>query len=252
MKIKAIIIFTTLISFSCSTYEATYQKKALKIDGSSSDWTTTLDSKNKNTFSYGISNDKENLYIRININDQDIQKKLMLAGLTVWIDTTGKKKENMGITCPVKRTLPKINRKMQDQPNWKNDQLLEAEFIGFKEFKETYFISKNPYDVEVSVAQDEFKSLYYELKIPLNIIYNDYSNLSLKTLSIGFETGVLDMPSPGNRSAGMNNRPTGMSGKGGGGGRGRGSGGPVQGSSSITNLTSPTKVWIKNIKLALN
>ncbi len=267
MKIKSIIVTTLIFSFGCSTYEATYQENALKIDGSSSDWTTTLDSKNRNTFSYGVSNDKENLYIRINIIDQSIQKKVMLAGLTVWIDTTGKKQENMGITCPIKKALPKINRKSQKQPNWKNAQLLEIDFLGFKEYGEIYFINKNPYEVEVSIDQDEFKSLYYEMKIPLKSIYDSYSNLSFKTLSIGLETGALDIPAPENRSAGMNNQPTGMSrgGKGGGGGRGGGgSGGRASGgkgggssgrtpdSSSINSITSPTKIWIKKIKLASN
>ena len=179
-----------------------------------------------------------------------------MAGLTVWIDTTGKKNEKMGITCPVQKALPKMNRKTQNHPNLRNDQLLEAEFTGFKEFAEIYFISKNPYEIEISIDQDEFRSFYYEMKIPLKSIYDDYSNLSLKTLSIGFETGVLDMPMLGNRPAGMNNQPTGMSGRGSGGGRGGQSGGRPSGgrpdSSSISNLTSPTKVWIKNIKLALD
>ena len=165
---KAHIIFIA-ISFNllfagCNAYEATYEKTPLNIDGLSSDWTTTLDSKGNSSFSYGISNDKENLYVRININDPSIQKKMMLAGLTVWIDTTGKKKENFGITCPIEKTLPKMDRnkmkQMQNTPVWKQNQLLEAEFLGFKEYTENYFISQNPYDVEISIQQDEFKSLY--------------------------------------------------------------------------------------------
>jgi hypothetical protein len=256
MKIKTIIVITLIFSFGCSTYEATYQEKALKIDGSSSDWTTTLDSKNSD-LSYGISNDKDNLYIRINIIDQSIQKKIMLGGLTLYIDTTGKKKEKVGITCPVKKALSKMDRnmmkKMQSQQEWKRDQLLEIEFFGFKIHNESYFVSQNPYGIEVSIDQDQFRSLYYEMKIPLKSIYDNYSNLSLKTLSIGIETGNLDMPTPGNRPAGMNSRPTGMSGGGKGGGRaGNKPSGVRPDSSSMSNLTSPTKIWIKNIKLASN
>ncbi|MCK5028214.1 MAG: hypothetical protein KAR57_01175 [Bacteroidales bacterium] len=257
---KTIIYITViiLITTGCSVYESIYQDPPLNIDGSSSDWTTTLDSKNNSSFSYGISNDNENLYIRININDQYVQKKLMLAGLTVWIDTTGKKKEYMGITCPIQKALPKMNRKIQNQAEWKKDQLLEIDFLGFKEYGETYFISKNPYGVEVSIDQDQFKSLYYEMKIPVKSIYTDHSNLALKTLSIGLETGALKIPSQTNRpavsqSAGISGR--GKGGRGGGaGGRGGGKGGGPSGrtpdSSSITNMTSPTKIWIKNIKLA--
>ena len=75
MKIKIFTIMSLLFFSGCSTYVATYEQSPLTIDGSSSDWATTLDSKNNNSFSYGISNDNENLYIRININDQSIQKK---------------------------------------------------------------------------------------------------------------------------------------------------------------------------------
>jgi hypothetical protein len=256
----AYIILIVLISSGCSTYESVYQNTPLNIDGSSSDWDTTLDSKGNNGFSYGISNDKDNLYIRINIIDPSMQKKIMLAGLTVWIDTTGKKKINRGITCPIKKALPKMDRnmmkKMQNQQEWKKDQLLEIDFLGFKEYGETYFISKNPYGVEVSIDQGQFRSLYYEMKIPLKSIYANHSNLALKTLSIGLETRALKIPSQTNGSVGSQS--AGVSGKGGrgGGSGGRASGGKgggpsgITGSSSINTMSSPTKIWIKNIKLA--
>ena len=257
------IIGIILIITGCSVYESVYQDTPLNIDGSSSDWTTTLDSKDNNSFSYGISNDNENLYIRININDQSIQKKLILAGLTVWVDTTGRKNETFGITCPIKKAPPKIDRnfkqRTQSTPNWSNNQLLEIEFIGLKDQVEIYYLYDNPYSVEVSIDQDEFKSLYYEMKIPFKSIYSDYSDISLKTLSIGLETGALEMPSPGSGPVGMSGRPGGMSGGGKGGGRSGGMPGGGKGvgrsigmpnNSSVTNMTTPTKVWIKNIKLA--
>lgn len=259
MKTNIIIIalFSVLLSSGCSTYIATYEETPLNIDGSSSDWKTTLDSKDKNSYSYGVSNDQENVYIRININDQSIQKKIMLAGLTVWIDTTGKKKENLGITCPIRKPLAKLDRKIntriQKDPVWNQNQLLEVEFLGFKEHIENHFISQNPYGVEVSIDQDDFKSLYYEMKIPFKAIYSDYADISQKRLSIGLDTGVLRSPSSGgSKSVGMRKGSGGGSmGSGGRGGRGMGSKNPLGTQNSpITNLSSPTKTWIKNIRLA--
>lgn len=259
IAISFILLFT-----GCRTYEATFEKTPLKIDGSSSDWKTTLDSKNNDSYSYGISNDMENLYIRININDLSIQKKVMLAGLTVWIDTTGKKKETSGITCPIQK-IPssKINRISRDIPRWDNNQILDAEFIGFEKSIETYYITNNPYEIEVSIDQDEFKSLYYEMKIPFKSIYSNCSNISLKTLSIGLETGTIKMPSQGVSSQPISMTGGGKGGRGGrgGGGGGRGSGGMSEGkmagasartphNSSMTDLTRSTKIWIKNIHLA--
>ncbi|MDA3954016.1 MAG: hypothetical protein PF485_10230 [Bacteroidales bacterium] len=266
MKTNIIIIaISSLLLFAgCSTYEASYEATPLNIDGSSSDWTTTLDSKDNNRFSYGISNDEKNLYIRININDQSIQKKLMLAGLTMWIDTTGKKKEYLCITCPIEKPFPKMDRNKKKQnknvPEWNPNQLLEVEFFGFKKNIENYFVVQNPYGVEVSIDQDDFKSLYYEMKIPLNAIYSNYSDISPKTLSIGLETGSLKSSTTESKPLGMNTG-GGGSGKGSGGGGSRGSGGDGGGSkgggnpggkqnSSMNDLSTPTKVWIKNILLA--
>lgn len=269
MQKTIIYIIVILITAGCSVYESTFQDPPLKIDGSSSDWTTTLDSKNNNSYSHGISNDNENLYVRINVNDPSIQRKIILAGLTVWIDTTGKKKENFGITCPIQK-IPssKMNRSLMGIPKWDNNQILDAEFIGFEKSIEPYYISNNPYKVEVSINQDEFKSLYYEMKIPFKSIYSNCSNISLKTLSIGLETGALKIPSQG-----INNQAVKMAGGGKGGGGTRGGGGRGGGgrggassgmpggnmggtsggtphNSSMTDLTRPTKVWIKNILLA--
>ncbi|NOQ27629.1 MAG: hypothetical protein GQ564_19880 [Bacteroidales bacterium] len=98
------------------------------------------------------------------------------------------------------------------------------------------------------------------MKIPFKSIYSDYSNLSIKTLNIGLETGVLKTPHSGNRPSGMNNQPGGMSGGGGSGGRSGGGapkgggkgGGPSGGTPSFSKiaLSSPTKIWIKNIHFA--
>ncbi|MCK5028210.1 MAG: hypothetical protein KAR57_01155 [Bacteroidales bacterium] len=258
MKANIIFIsfFSILLITGCSTYQASYETKPLKIDGSSSDWKTTLESRNNNSFSYGISNDKENLYIRININDQDIQRKLILAGFTVWIDTTGKKKENVGISCPIKKTLPKLNKnkikEMKDSPEWNKNQLLESEFIGFKEYTETYFISQNPYGVEISIDQDKFKSLYYEMKIPFKSIYDNYTNISLKKLSIGLKTGALEAPKQLTKPTHVKDERS--SSRGGRTRSGSGNGSKLAGgtpNSSMSSLTSPTIVWIKNIKLAI-
>jgi hypothetical protein len=259
MKTNIIIIAISslLLLTGCGVYEATFQEKPLNIDGSSSDWTTTLDSKDNSSYSYGISNDKQNLYIRININDQSIQRKLILGGLTVWIDTTGKKKENLGITCPTKKDFIKTDR--ENNLKWDNNQLLEAKFKGFSNSDEIHFLYNNPYKVEVSIDTDEFKSLYYEMKIPFQSIYSNFSDLSLKKLSIGLETGTIKRPPSGNKQSARGNRPEGMSNGGKGGNRSGGMPGNkksvrnsagIPNNSSMSDLTTPTRFWIKGIRLA--
>jgi len=256
-------IICLLILAACSTYESGYQDLPLIIDGSSSDWNTTLESKNTG-ISHGISNDTEYLYIRLNISDTDIQKKILMAGLTIWIDTCGKKKESLGIICPIQKAPARINqnamKSLNNPPKFNKDQILEAEFIGFKESVESYYIDNNPYEIKVSIDIDEFRSMYYEMRIPLLNIYKNYTDLSLKSLSIGFETGAIKMPNQdqmsanmgGGRSGGMDSPSRGKGGgrSGGMGGKPGGMSGGIPNQSSIINLTSPTKFWIKNIQLA--
>ncbi len=260
LKIQYIIILIGLIGSGCSSYESAYQSTPLTIDGSSSDWKATLDTKKSQDISYGVSNDSENLYLRLHIIDQAIQMKILTAGLTIWIDTTAKSKKELGINCPLQKAPPKMDKNsmvsMQDKPKWNKNQLLEAEFIGFEEADQVYFISNNPFGVEISMDQDEFRAMYYELKVPFSSINLNTDNI----ISIGLETGSIDLPGTENMQTGM--RPSGgMGGKSGGMGGGRpvamgGKPGKMNSQrpnmETMDNLKTPTKFWIKNIQLANN
>jgi hypothetical protein len=186
-----------------------------------------------------------------------------MTGLTIWIDNTGRKKESFGIQCPIISKPPSIHRNfMQNSRNtsqWNNNKLLEAKFSGFAKSEEIYFICNNPYKVEVSVSIDKFKSMYYEMKIPFSALYKDYSNLISKTLSIGLETGALKIPSSGNKQARMSNNQSRISNRRKGSNsssegisnrrKGSGNSAGISNNSSMMNMTTPTKIWIKDIKL---
>ena len=104
--------------------------------------------------------------------------------------------------------------------------------------------------------QDEFKAMYYELKIPFSSINLNTDNI----ISIGLETGSIDLPGSENMQTGMRSSGS-MGGKPGGmgGGRPGGMGGKPGGMNSqrpnmetMDNIKTPTKFWIKNIRLANN
>lgn len=264
MNIKTILVLILIISFGCSTYEATYQEKALKIDGSSSDWTTSLDKKGNSDLYYSITNDSENLYVRLNTSNQSIQRKIHMNGLSIWVDTTGKKNKQLGIKCPINRSPQNINKRpmsKQEQQTvaWNKNQLLEADFYGFNNGHEQYFVASNPYDVEISISQDEFKSFFYEVKIPFSSMNLNYTDLYSQTFSMGFVIEALEIPSSLGMSGG--GRPQGA-----GGGRPQGPGGGQMGrggpqeitggtsarpdQSEIQELTAATIIWVKNIQLS--
>jgi len=268
MTQKLIIsFFISILFFSCnSTYESLYQNPQLIIDGLSNDWETALDYKKSNEIYYSITNDTNNLYIRLNVNDQAIQRKIMMSGLTIWIDTTGSKKQELGIQCPVKKDFGKMDRKAMmrsgDINTLKIDPVLEMELIGFSKNIEYSFSSSKLYGIEISILQDNFKSMFYEMMIPFSALSTDFYSLHSKKLNIGIETGSIELPSQGNPSSMVERSGRGGGKAGGGGGRagggtkpsggmgGKGPSGQPRNGNSMENLTNPTKIWIKNITLS--
>src|ERR1700712_1677740 len=74
----------------------------IAIDGDIKEWGDSLSYYNKEKqLNYGIANDAENLYVAIRIKDRSEQIRVLRAGLTLSIDTRGKKKETFSITFPV-------------------------------------------------------------------------------------------------------------------------------------------------------
>lgn len=94
--------------------------------------------------------------------------------------------------------------------------------------------------------------MYYELKIPLSELVEP-ENPEQNQISVGFESGKIEMPSSGGHASGFNPS-MGMTSGGGrqGGGDGRsggGGGGNPQHQQSMQAMSQPIDVWIKRIQL---
>ena len=73
---------------------SSWRDSVITIDGSAADWDQPyryFDSKAK--LQYSIVNDDKYIYISVRTNDDKAQMKIMRAGMDVWFDVTGKKKE---------------------------------------------------------------------------------------------------------------------------------------------------------------
>ncbi len=74
------------------------------IDGNCDEWPQPFNFYNGETkLQYRIANDTSNIYICFKVTDQQAQMKMMRAGINVWIDPKGKKKESTGIHFPMKQ-----------------------------------------------------------------------------------------------------------------------------------------------------
>src|ERR1051325_10066706 len=79
-------------------YESAWRPTPIKADGIAAEWEIPLRYyDNETRLNYAIANDKENLYICIRVTDKLNQMKIIRAGLQLWMDTTGKKQQQVGV-----------------------------------------------------------------------------------------------------------------------------------------------------------
>ena len=111
--------------------------------------------------------------------------------------------------------------------------------------------------IEMAARTDPYGGMQYEAKIPLNIVLKDqkaFFSAPDKYISIGFETGYINMNSnmrsgqPGNPMGGGGGRSPGGGGRPGGGGQ---PGGMAQRQGDMASMTQSTRLWLKRIKLAI-
>jgi hypothetical protein len=158
---------------------------------------------------YTVSNDSANLYIKMMIVDRETQKLLMRNGMTLWIDTTGKKKQKLGIVYPLSA---KENKGLADF-NQGNEQginidkaakiafqkrlllsMIEMDLVGFEGNATVRKPALNPEGPSVSILVDSFGALQYKAIIPFSKMhYNPLTHRGKK--SVPLSVGMVINPS---------------------------------------------------------
>jgi len=277
-------VFLSLTFFSCGGMHhgkdkkkpGTWQATPIVIDGKGDDWPSPYplyDS--KALIGYATSNDKNYLYITLETGDEYVQTKILKQGLTVWIDTDGKKEQDLGIHFPIQDdndplTTPSgkgskgasgdqsaqskdLNQKIKRGLSDATQLTLE----GFRNCNGGYLVKeKNPCGITVQVGIDEYKELIWEAAIPFSAIYGKThidKRWDGRAISVGFYVKGFKKPAS-NNDAGAGSGAGGGSGMGGGGGgmggRGGGGRGGSKGGSRATGVPNPrdqlfesTRTW---------
>jgi hypothetical protein len=222
---------------------------------------------------YYVSNDKENIYLDMRIDDPQTQNKILKQGLTVWINDDNKQGKTCGVRFPIGSENPvRSGRQFQQGPSQAtginpNSPIAQAntiELMGFTKAERRIIPSNNGDNLRGWVRYDNEGVLIYKMIIPVSRIETD-KNIGTEPISLGIEPGSQALKRPGGPQTGTpaedfssplsgGGGRSGRSGGGGGGGRpsgGMGGGGfsgggapPVQpGSQSVI-------LWIKDITLA--
>ncbi len=155
-----------------------------------------------------LSNDDDNIYIDLKIEDAKVQERILKEGLTIWIDMDGKSAKQMGVRYPMGSQNP-VGRKKPDYSENADKQsgsivnslalANTIELIGFINEEVRHFPSENADNFRGSVKFDKEGILYYKMVMPIAKLplRNSKKNNGAMTFAIGIEYGLV---SAGNKS----------------------------------------------------
>jgi hypothetical protein len=222
----------------------------LVIDGNLTDWGDSLRYHNdEKNIKYTLANDKENLYAAIRINDRLEQARVLNAGITISIDTHGKKKETFSMTFPLrypgtpapaftgfKDDGGEITKEEREELTRERITTLRSiKMTGFKDIENEMITTSNTYGIKAAIDYDADGNLVYEAAIPLKFFHAD--DITKNEWAFNFKINGIQKPdhsaqngdAQGGGGRGGMGGGGGRGGMGGGGGRGGGMGGGGRG-----------------------
>ncbi len=224
--------------------------------------TDSLTKNKKEHYTFSTAYDKEYLYVFLRVPDRSLQAKIMVTGMTLWIDTSGHKKHSMGIQYPLKRERRKGGRSVPAEqtgrtrhpsPMYHGSPGRLMKLTGFSGKGSEKMIPANRHrGIAGHIAYYDGNIWSYVVRIPLDSLHCDWKN---QPVTLGIVTGSIKQPPagagrPGMRSGGMAPRQGMLQ-------RRHDMPGGVRGGRPITpeqmerrkemmqEMTYPTKFWVK-------
>lgn len=254
MKRSALLLPVIMLALSATVSAQSKQNQNLLpppanlvIDGNLTDWGDSLRYRNEEkNIKYTLANDKENLYAAIRISDRLEQTRVLNSGITISIDTHGKKKETFSMTFPLrypgtpapaftgfKDDGGEITKEEREELTRERITTLRSiKMTGFKDIENDMITTSNTYGIKAAVDYDADGNLVYEAAIPLKFFHAD--DITKNEWAFNFKINGLQKPERGTQSGDTQGGRGGMGGggrggMGGGGGRGGMGGGGGRG-----------------------
>jgi hypothetical protein len=183
-QITVLSIILSLASCSSSVYQAEWQQKAVITDGIPAEWSLPLRfSDVKSGLQYNMTNDTSNLYLCIRATETSMQMRMIMSGIEVWIDPSGKFKHSTGIIFPITDREQRPPRIEENRTGKENRQIemqklyLEKSHLiqlsGFFPLYNGKFPSAESKDVLAAINQDKLGFISCEYTIPFRTFYPD-------------------------------------------------------------------------------
>ena len=210
---------------------------------------------------YYVSNDAENLYIRLNTSETTSIAKILRTGLTIYFDVKGKKRKDIFVHYPLAQNqqlsdneIPRPGNNNIHTPQIELTKLISqiSDIASYSNHKitEDFSVVMADSDIKINIQAKTNTEITYSLSIPFTkIAKNGLADLS--NLSVGIVSGRFDSPASGGSGKsgggqGQSGAGMGSSGMHSGGGQGRGRGmGSGQAQGNMSAMTTPIKFWFK-------
>jgi hypothetical protein len=203
-------IFVTISLWGCGggpamEVQSQWSDSAVVLDGIANDWAKfPLEYSEEEKISLGVRNDSENIYFVLLSRDEQMVRKIQMAGVTLWFDTTGGKKKEFGIRYRGSVALMESLQKESGLPeNVPPEQKARFEEMHSKmrgmitvltKGKEVSMPENDPTGPAAASA-DQDGTFGYEFRIP--IVANDSISHAIgasagNEISVGLEVGGID------------------------------------------------------------
>ena len=237
-----------------------WRSREIRVDGVNDEWQNTVSF--EDAMNIGAINDDQFLYLTVITSDEQRRRQFATAGLIVWLDASGGRKQSFGIKLPGAGAFPGAGPGDQRRrgrfdasppdaqtppPDVQTPALTYFELLGPR--KDDRRRIERAADSGIEVAADSREgTLVYELKVPLaKTAAHEYAigTETGRKIGLGLETPEIERPEVdargGRRGIG--------GGRGGIGGFGRGGGRGGAGAERGVQPPKPLKVWT-TIRLA--
>jgi len=192
-KIIFSLLLTAFAGFSCQQASAQdtdpdedvnlWMPQPVVVDGNSSEWHEPLNNYNTPTqLAFALANDQQNLYLIIESLDEATTGKLLRGGLTLNINTAGKKKDGMklnflGMQQPPPPHPGQNDTLRQPEPGMMGHGYHEhapginvIQVSGFKKIPDGSLSVPNSEGIQVAAAFNKQRDYICELAIPLALL----------------------------------------------------------------------------------
>jgi hypothetical protein len=204
-----LVLAVVLVAFAKEkSVESIWAASPLTIDGLVNDWEgDPFHAEKKVKVEYAFRNDSDTLYVFFKFNDFKYLSSIEITGMTLWIDTGGKKDKDLGVKFTKKKISADeyiaILEKQQGAISDEQKESLRACTFYFISRAEAVDKKGNPFEQDegdeavkgaaynVSVQQD---ALSYEFRVPLKNLTGTIVGTEAEPdeiVGVGFEWGGL-------------------------------------------------------------